>query len=118
MASTSLSEKSSSPWSFITSNAIVQSASDALASLQARREALGLPCPGTVDRVAKEVESDVLLNNYSFTGLRADITKTFSGGSPLFQVSHQLSMGSQQQPPYTFAVIYGTNKVCFEAYAP
>jgi mitochondrial import receptor subunit TOM40 len=112
MESVPVSEKSSSPWSFITSNALVASATDALSSLQEKREALGLPCPGSVDRVAKEVESDVLLNNFSFTGLRADMTKTFSGGSPLFQVSHAFSMGSQVAPPYTFAVIYGTNKVC------
>jgi mitochondrial import receptor subunit TOM40 len=102
----------SSPLGYLTSNAIFAQASSVLSSWQQKREALGLPNPGTVDNLSKEVERDVFLNNYSFTGLRADITKTFSGGSPLFQVSHQLSMGSQAQPPYTFAALYGSSRVC------
>jgi mitochondrial import receptor subunit TOM40 len=104
--------KPSSSLGFLTSNAIFAQASSVFSTLQEKREALGLPNPGTVDNLSKEVERDVFLNNFSFTGLRADITKTFSGISPLFQVSHQLSMGSQAQPPYTFAALYGSPRVC------
>jgi mitochondrial import receptor subunit TOM40 len=103
---------SSSSWGFLSSNVIVQRATEALSTLQEKRKALGLSNPGTIDKLAKEVENDVLLNNYSFTGLRADITKTISGGSPFFQVSHQFSTGSQMQMPYNFALLYGTPKVC------
>jgi hypothetical protein len=112
MADTIQEKPNSSPLGYLTSNAIVAQASSVLSSWQQKREALGLPNPGTVDNLSKEVERDVFLNNYSFTGLRADITKTFSGISPLFQVSHQLSMGSQAQPPYTFAALYGSRHVC------
>ena len=79
-------------------------------SFSERREALGLSNPGTVENIAREVQKDVFLNNYMFTGLRADLTKPFSV-SPLFQVSHAFAMGSQGLPPYTFAALYGTPKV-------
>jgi mitochondrial import receptor subunit TOM40 len=104
-------EKTSSSWDFLTSNPLFTHASDAISSFQDKRSSLGLPNPGTIDRLSKEVESDVFLNNFSFTGIRADITKTFSGANPLFQVSHQLAMGTQSQPPYAFAVMYGSPKV-------
>lgn len=66
--------------------------------------------PGTVENIAREVQRDVFLNNYTFSGLRADLTKPFSM-APLFQVSHAFSMGSQGLPPYTFAALFGTNKI-------
>lgn len=75
-----------------------------------RREALGLRNPGTVENIAKEVQRDVFLNNQSFSGLRADLTKAFAV-QPLFQVSHALAMGSQSLPPYSYGVIYGSPKV-------
>ncbi|KAF2203271.1 hypothetical protein GQ43DRAFT_479206 [Delitschia confertaspora ATCC 74209] len=79
-----------------------------------RREALGLSNPGTVENIAKEVQRDVFLNNLSFSGLRADLTKAFSV-APLFQVSHALSMGGQNQPPYTYAALYGSPWVFLQA---
>lgn len=100
----------SSSLSFLSENAIAIAFRDAYTSFSDRREALGLPNPGTVEGIAREVQKDVLLNNYTFTGLRADLTKAFSA-SPLFQVSHAFSMGSQALPPYTFAALYGTSNV-------
>lgn len=83
---------------------------DVYAAFRERREALGLANPGTVEELAKEVQRGVFLNNLSFTGLRAEMTKAFSA-SPLFQVSHSLSMGSQVQPPYQYTALYGSPKV-------
>ncbi|KAF2669882.1 mitochondrial import receptor subunit [Microthyrium microscopicum] len=103
-----------SSWDFITSNAVVQRATEVISSLQEKRKTLGLSNPGNIDRIAREVENEVLLNNYSFTGLRADITKSV-GNAPLFQVSHQFSTGSQMQMPYNFALLYGTPNVFMQA---
>ena len=110
----SYSEKQQSgPLSAFSNNAVVSTIRDTYASFQARREALGLSNPGTVENVAKEVQRDVFLNNLSFSGLRADLTKAFSV-APLFQVSHAFSQGSQQIPPYAFLALFGTNKVGHE----
>ncbi|KAF2733861.1 hypothetical protein EJ04DRAFT_438245 [Polyplosphaeria fusca] len=87
---------------------------DVYTAFQDRREALGLSNPGTVENIAKEVQRDVFLNNLSFSGLRADLTKAF-GVAPLFQVSHALAMGSQAQPPYTYAALYGSSRVFLQA---
>ncbi|KAF2867695.1 eukaryotic porin/Tom40 [Massariosphaeria phaeospora] len=84
--------------------------SDVYRSFHERREALGLSNPGTVENIAKEVQRDVFLNNLSFSGLRAELTKAFSV-APLFQVSHSLAMGSQMQPPYSYGALYGSSKV-------
>ncbi|KAF2452171.1 hypothetical protein P171DRAFT_426554 [Karstenula rhodostoma CBS 690.94] len=84
------------------------------AAFQSRRDALGLSNPGTVENIAKEVQRDVFLNNLSFSGLRAELTKAFSA-APMFQVSHSLSMGSQVQPPYAYTAIYGSPKVFLQA---
>lgn len=99
-----------SPLAFLFSNSVTSALLDTYQSFSDKREALGLSNPGTVDNIAREVQRDVFLTNYMFTGLRADLTKAFSV-SPLFQVSHAFSMGSQGFPPYTFAALYGTNKV-------
>ncbi|KAI4615739.1 uncharacterized protein J4E88_007346 [Alternaria novae-zelandiae] len=79
-------------------------------AFQERREALGLSNPGTVENIAREVQRDVFLNNSSFSGLRAELTKAFSA-APLFQVAHSLSMGSQVMPPYSYMVLYGSPRV-------
>jgi mitochondrial import receptor subunit TOM40 len=79
-------------------------------AFQERREALGLSNPGTVEGISREVQRDVFLNNASFSGLRAELTKAFSA-APLFQVAHSLSMGSQVQPPYSYMVLYGSPRV-------
>ncbi|KAH0370987.1 hypothetical protein KCU65_g2244, partial [Aureobasidium melanogenum] len=105
-----VTEKQSGALSAVSNNALVSALKDTYSAFQARREALGLTNPGTVENVAKEVQRDVFLNNLSFSGLRADLTKAFSV-SPLFQVSHAFSQGSQQIPPYAFLALYGTNKV-------
>ncbi|CAN8095937.1 unnamed protein product [Discula destructiva] len=94
---------------FLGNNPISRSMTDAYDSFQARRAKLGLHNPGTVENLAKEVQRDVLLNNYMFSGLRADLTKAFSL-NPLFQVSHAFALGERSNP-YTFAALYGTNKV-------
>ncbi|KAF1983167.1 hypothetical protein K402DRAFT_339041 [Aulographum hederae CBS 113979] len=110
----SLSEKEQAAYSFLSSNPVGSKLGDLYNYFSERREALGLSNPGTVDNVAKEVQRDVFLNNQTFTGLRADLTKTFSA-SPLFQISHALSMGSQALPPYNYAALYGSPKVFLHA---
>ena len=99
-----------SPLGFLYNNPISVGLADSYISFSERSAALGLSNPGTVENIAREVQRDVFLNNYTFSGLRADLTKAFSI-APLFQVSHAFSMGSQGLPPYTFAALFGTNKV-------
>ena len=101
--------KSSSAWSIFLDNPVASAISDAVASFSERRAKLGLSNPGTVENIAKEVQRDVFLTNSMFTGLKADLTKAFSM-NPLFQVSHQFAVGDRLSP-YTFAALYGTNKV-------
>lgn len=95
---------------FLLTNPLTNGVVDTLNSFSERRAKLGLPNPGTVENIAKEVQRDVLLQGSMFTGLKADITKMFSV-SPLFQISNQLAMGEKLNP-YSFAGMYGTNKVC------
>lgn len=83
---------------------------NAYRSFQERRETLGLNNPGPVEQIAKEVQRDVLLNNHTFSGLRAELNKSFSI-NPLFQISHAFSTGSQVLAPYTFLALYGTDNV-------
>ncbi|TKA59912.1 hypothetical protein B0A49_10490 [Cryomyces minteri] len=109
-----LSEKENAALDFFSQNAVVSTLRDTYLSFSARREALGLSNPGTVDNIAKEVQRDVFLNNLTFSGLRADLTKAFSV-APLFQVSHAFSQGSQGLPPYTFAALYGSPQVFLQA---
>lgn len=80
-------------------------------SFHERRAALGLSNPGPVDEISKEVERSVFLKNQTFSGLRAELNKSFSI-YPLFQISHAFSTGSQMLSPYTFLALYGTNNVC------
>lgn len=105
-------ESASSSLGFLTDNPVVGAARTAYQAFSERRAALGLRNPGTVENIGREVQKDVLLNNLSFTGLRADLTKAVSV-APLFQLSHAFSMGSQALPPYNFSAIYGTNNVLF-----
>ncbi|KKK13277.1 mitochondrial import receptor subunit tom-40 [Aspergillus rambellii] len=99
------------PPSFLTDNAVAAALKDAYTSFSDRRAALGLPNPGTIDNISREVQKEVLLSNFMFTGLRADLTKVF-GMSPLFRVSHAFSMGSSgNMTPYAFSAMYGTPKV-------
>jgi hypothetical protein len=95
--------------SFLFTNPISATIGDAVNSFSERRAKLGLSNPGTVENITREVQRDALLNNYMFTGLKADLTKALSI-NPLFQVSHQFAMGERLYP-YTFAALYGTGKV-------
>lgn len=89
---------------------IFDSVLDTYRSFQDRRAALGLSNPGTVDNIAAEVQRNVFLTNQTFSGLRAELNKSFSI-APLFQISHAFSAGSQMLSPYTFLGLYGTNNV-------
>lgn len=105
----------SSSLSFLTDNAVAAAIKDAYGAFSERRKALGLPNPGTVDNIAREVQKEVLLSNFMFTGFRADLTKVF-GMSPLFRISHAFAMGSQGNlPPYAFSAMYGTPKVSVQS---
>lgn len=95
--------------SLVCSNPLASALGDALNSFSERRAQLGLSNPGTIESLAREVQRDVSLNNFMFTGIRADLTKVFSM-APLFQVSHQFAMGERINP-YTFAAMYGTSSV-------
>ncbi|CAD6501713.1 BgTH12-01963 [Blumeria graminis f. sp. triticale] len=99
-----------SPLGLFRNNALSRVLVDTYNSFAERRTQLGLSNPGCVENISREVQRDVLLNNYTFSGLRADLTKAFSI-SPLFQVSHSFSISSQSLPPYTLAALFGTNKV-------
>lgn len=104
-------EKSlSSPVAILTDNAISAAISDTYSSLQERRKLLGLENPGTVDNIAREVQKDVLLSNFMFSGLRCDLQKIFSV-SPLFRLQHGFAMGSQALPPWQLMALYGTSNV-------
>jgi len=92
------------------SNGVVDAVLDTYRSFQDRRAALGLSNPGTVDNIASEVQRSVFLTNQTFSGLRAELNKSFSI-APLFQISHAFSAGSQMLSPYTFLALYGTNNV-------
>ena len=71
---------------------------------------LGLPHPGTVENLQKEVKS-THLTNYMFDGARADLTKSLSA-SPLFQVTHSFALGSQTLPSsYNFGAVFASQNV-------
>lgn len=101
---------SSSSLSFLTDNVITSVINNTYASLAAKREAMGLTNPGTVEGIDREVKREVLLNNYMFSGLRCDLQKIFSV-NPLFRLQHGFAMGSQALPPWQMMAIYGTNRV-------
>lgn len=103
-------EQQPSSTAFLSENSLVAAIRGAYKSFSERRQALGLSNPGTFENISREVQKDVLLNNYTFTGLRADLTKVFSA-TPMFQISHAFSMGSQGLPPYSFTALYGTSDV-------
>lgn len=74
------------------------------------RTNLGLPNPGTIENLQKEVKA-TLLQNYIFDGGRADLTKTLSA-NPLFQVTHSFALGSQTAPSsYNFGAIFAHEKL-------
>lgn len=90
------------------SNPVLAPINDLYNAVAARRSALGLSNPGTIENINKEVSKDVFLNNYFFTGLRADLSKPFSM-SPAFQISHSFAIGSPVMPAYGLAAFYATD---------
>lgn len=109
-ASSFLGEEKSSLFALISDNPVATALGSLNASFQERRQALGLTNPGTVENVSREVMKDVFLTNHTFSGMRADLMKSFSM-NPVFQISHAFTMGAQGLPPYTFAAVFGNNKV-------
>lgn len=98
---------------YISKNPVVHYLSDVYYSMMDKRATLGLPYPGKMDDVSKEVTRDTFLTNYQFTGLRADLTRGLSF-NPVFQISHALSIGSQYSAPYTYAGVYASNDVMMQ----
>ena len=98
------------PTGLVNDNALVSAVRNTYLSFLERRDALGLSNPGTFENINREVSRDVFLTNFMFTGLRAEWNKPISN-SPIFQLSHQLSMGAQGMSPYTFSALYGSSKV-------
>jgi mitochondrial import receptor subunit TOM40 len=105
-----IEETNASPLAFLTDNAIASTISDAYSSLQTKRKALGLENPGTVENIHREVQREVLLSNYMFSGLRCDLQKMFSI-SPLFRMQHGFAIGSPALPSWQMISIYGTSSV-------
>ncbi|KAI9741875.1 MAG: translocase of outer mitochondrial membrane [Cirrosporium novae-zelandiae] len=103
-------EQSPAPVPLLQNNIFSAAIRDIYNAFQQRRDALGLSNPGTVENISREVQRDVLVTNFMFQGLRADLTKAFSI-SPVFQISHNLSMGSQAMPPYQFGALFGNPSV-------
>jgi Eukaryotic porin len=74
------------------------------------RDRLGLENPGTIEGLHKEVQRDVFLTNFAFSGMKADLGKSFSA-NPLFQVQHSFSAGSSQIAPWSFLSMFATDNV-------
>ncbi|KAL7665550.1 Mitochondrial import receptor subunit TOM40 [[Candida] zeylanoides] len=90
------------------SNPVFSYLNDVYITIGEHRKSLGLTNPGTIENLNKEVSRDVFLQQYFFTGLRADLNKAFSM-APAFQTSHTLSIGSQVLPAYAFSALYATD---------
>ncbi|KDQ60810.1 hypothetical protein JAAARDRAFT_151570 [Jaapia argillacea MUCL 33604] len=74
------------------------------------RSDLGLPNPGSVENLQKEVKS-THLTNYIFDGARADLTKSLSA-NPVFQVTHSFALASQTaSPSYNFGAVFANQNV-------
>ncbi|GMM29066.1 Tom40 protein [Martiniozyma asiatica (nom. inval.)] len=76
------------------------------------RHSLDLVNPGLMENINKEVTKDVFLDMYSFQGLRADITKTFSM-NPVFQVAHGFTMGAKT-PAYTLTSVLANDEALLQ----
>ncbi|KAH3665828.1 hypothetical protein OGAPHI_004016 [Ogataea philodendri] len=97
---------------FWSSNPIFTFVNNVTSSISQHRKSLDLINPGTMENINKEVARDVFLNQLQFTGLRADISKTFSM-NPIFQISHGLSIGGQL-PAYSFTAMVGNENTFFQ----
>ncbi|GMG56328.1 unnamed protein product [Ambrosiozyma monospora] len=103
-------EKASSFWS---SNPLYSFVNNVSTTITSHRQSLDLINPGTMENINKEVSRDVFLNQLSFQGLRADISKTFCFKPDTFQVSHSFSVGGQAQP-YSFNAVLGNDSTFFQ----
>lgn len=92
---------------FWSSNPIFSYLNNVYSNVAEHRASLNLVNPGTIENLTAEVSRSVFLNQYFFTGLRADLNKAFSM-NPAFQTSHTFSIGSQSIPPYAFSALYAT----------
>ncbi|VEU21603.1 DEKNAAC102407 [Brettanomyces naardenensis] len=106
LVSTSSANTSDDPAGYWSSNSIFQFVNNVANSISNHRQSLDLINPGTMENLNKEVEKDVFLSQYEFTGLRADLSKTFSM-NPMFQVSHSFSVGGKS-PAYAFAGMFAS----------
>ena len=97
------------PDGFWSSNPIFSFINNVSTTISNHRSSLDLVNPGTMENINKEVTRDVFLNQYAFTGLRAELNKMFSV-SPVFQTSHSFSIGGQT-PPYSFVSMVANDKV-------
>ena len=108
--------------------AVISPLVNAYSRLSSWRAALGLPNPGTVENLQKEVKSKFFavcksfrrvsqrdtathLTNFIFDGARADLMKGLSM-DPAFQVTHSFQLASQSAPPtYSFGALFANPKV-------
>jgi Eukaryotic porin len=91
-------------------NLVPQFIQDSYSRVSNWRNRLGLQNPGTSENLHKEVMRDVFLTNHMFSGMRADLGKSFSA-NPLFQIQHSFSAGSSQVAPWSFLSMYSTDNV-------
>lgn len=105
-----MDDSATSSLSFLTNNAVASLINETYTTLSERRKLLGLTNPGTVDSIAREVQREVLLTNYMFSGLRCDLQKLFSL-SPVFRMQHGFAMGSNVLPPWQLLAMYGNPRV-------
>ena len=75
------------------------------------RDTLGLQNPGSIEGLHKEVQRDVFLNQFAFSGMKADLGRSFCA-NPLFQVQHSFSAGSSQVAPWSLLSMFATDNVC------
>ena len=98
------------------------------------RASLGLPSPGSIERLATESKSmlsychtahymdtnmllriDTIISN-PLDGARADLSKILSV-EPAFQVTHSFQLASQTQPSaYYLSTVYAASKVCISLF--
>ena len=109
-----MDEKSSSSSTFLPyfniPNLIPQSFRPYIDQFSEWRNRLGLQNPGTIEGLHKEVQRDVFLTNFAFSGMKADLGRSFCA-NPLFQVQHSFSAGSSQVAPWSFLSMYATDNV-------
>lgn len=89
-------------------NPVSQFLSSVSQTIIQHRNSLDLVNPGIMENINKEISKDVFLSLYQFTGLKADINKTFSM-NPAFQIAHSFAIGSKL-PSYSFTSIIANDK--------